>query len=80
MPAPRISGLQRKVFSLYRSVLRAARSRGAQQQDIKQYARAELERYRHTEKKNFQLIEHLIRRGTRQVEMLNQPDVSGVVV
>ena len=39
-----------------------------------------LRRYRHARKTNFQLIEHLLRRGKRQVNMLKQPDVSGVVV
>jgi len=37
-------------------------------------------RYRNAGKINFQLIEHLLRRGRRQVDMLKQPDVSGVVV
>lgn len=39
-----------------------------------------LRRYRNAGKTNFQLIEHLLRRGKRQVDMLKQPDVSGVVV
>lgn len=67
----RPSGLQRQVLSLYRNALRAARRQELEQRvGIETHARCEFDKYRNADKRNYQLIEHLIRRGKRQLEIL----------
>jgi succinate dehydrogenase assembly factor 1 len=80
MPKPlRLTGLQRQVLHFYRSALRAAHAKGPEQKEpILKYARAEFDRYRGVDRKNYQLIEHLLRKGKRQLAMLQQPDVTAV--
>jgi succinate dehydrogenase assembly factor 1 len=67
--------------SLYRQVLRAARAKpdggGAA---IAALARAEFDRHRAIDRKDFNRIEHLLRRGQHQLEMLGGADVTGVEV
>ncbi|EFN55735.1 hypothetical protein CHLNCDRAFT_134067 [Chlorella variabilis] len=77
--APRLSGLQKQVLSLYRSALRLSRAKEQQGGEaIAVLARAEIERYRSVSRKDYQLIEHLIRKGKRQLERLQSPEVTGV--
>ncbi|DBA90983.1 hypothetical protein WJX79_010971 [Trebouxia sp. C0005] len=83
--APRLSGLQRQVLSLYRTVLRTARGKGLQADPIARFARTEFEsvthcRHRQVDKKNYQLIEHLMRKAKRQLAMVQQKEVTGVKV
>ncbi|KAK9817147.1 hypothetical protein WJX72_010302 [[Myrmecia] bisecta] len=76
---PRVSGLQRQVLHFYRNVIRTAReARPAESQQILQFARAEFERYREVDRKNYQLIEHLLRKGTKQLNLLQSTEVIGV--
>ena len=84
MSAPHraVSGLQRDVLHLYRAALRAARrqaldegSRGA----MRAYVRAELERHRGVAKLDVQLIEHLVRKGHKQLKMLEASSGFAVV-
>ncbi|KAL3142548.1 hypothetical protein ABBQ38_002870 [Trebouxia sp. C0009 RCD-2024] len=76
--APRLSGLQRQVLSLYRTVLRTARAKGQEADPIVKFARAEFERYRQVDRKNYQLIEHLMRKAKRQLSLVEQKQVTGV--
>eukprot|EP00884_Botryococcus_braunii_P001894 jgi/Botrbrau1/11705/Bobra.0195s0034.1 len=73
----RLSGLQRQVLHFYRSVLRQARIKPENERSgILQYARAEFERNRHADRKNYQLVEHLLRQGKKKVELWTSPGVS----
>ncbi|BDA42309.1 probable succinate dehydrogenase assembly factor 1, mitochondrial at N-terminal half [Coccomyxa sp. Obi] len=64
MAAPRMTGLQRQVIHLYRRVMRHSRTRSSDERDtIMTHARKEFDRYRNVDKKNYQLIEHLLRKG-----------------
>lgn len=75
----RLSGLQRQVLGLYRDVLRAARTKDAEARaSIQQYARSEIDSHMNVDRKNHQLIEHLVRKGRRQLDLLRQPSVTGV--
>ncbi|KAI3425979.1 hypothetical protein D9Q98_007947 [Chlorella vulgaris] len=77
--APRLSGLQRQVLSLYRSALRISRAKEQQGSlTIAELARADIERHRAVSRKDIQLIEHLIRRGRRQLDLLGTLEVTGM--
>ncbi|CAL8468008.1 g7546 [Coccomyxa elongata] len=79
MAAPRMTGLQRQVIHLYRRILRHTRTRSSDERDtIMTHARKEFERYRNVDKKNYQLIEHLLRKGDKQLSLISQSDVSGI--
>lgn len=71
---------QRQVLSLYRTVLRTARGKDLQADPIANFARTEFERHRQVDKKNYQLIEHLMRKAKRQLAMVQQKEVTGVKV
>ncbi|KAG0592805.1 hypothetical protein M758_1G274300 [Ceratodon purpureus] len=74
----RLSGMQKQVLSLYRSYLRAARSKPAEsRKDIELFVGAEFRKNARLDKKDFQSIEFLMRRGHKQLEMLKDRDVSG---
>ncbi|PRW33837.1 heat repeat [Chlorella sorokiniana] len=76
----RLSGLQRQVLSLYRSSLRAARAKpGASGDSLAAMARSEIEKHRDIDRKDILLIEHLIRKGRRQLELLSSASVTGVM-
>ncbi|KAK9826020.1 hypothetical protein WJX74_005984 [Apatococcus lobatus] len=77
--APRLTGLQRQVLFFYRRVIRTVRTLPrAERGDISRYARNEFERYRDVDKKNYQLVEHLMRKGARQLELATDKNVSGI--
>jgi len=72
------SGLQRDVLVLYRLVLRAARTKApALDADsgaaVRAFARAEFERHRGLGLRQTQLVEHLLRKGHKQLEQLRSP-------
>ncbi|XP_024372981.1 succinate dehydrogenase assembly factor 1, mitochondrial isoform X2 [Physcomitrium patens] len=74
----RLSGMQKQVLSLYRSFLRAARIKPPEsRKDIESFVGAEFRKYAQMDKKEFQSIEFLLRRGNKQLEMLKSPGVSG---
>ncbi|KAK9802707.1 hypothetical protein WJX73_009596 [Symbiochloris irregularis] len=68
---PRPTGLQRQVFSFYRNVLRVCREQQdtVQASRIQARARQELERYRQADRKDYQRVEYLLRRGKRQLDL-----------
>lgn len=47
---------------------------------IEALARTEFDRYKGIARKDFNRIEHLLRRGKRQLDVLKQADVAGVQV
>jgi succinate dehydrogenase assembly factor 1 len=67
------------VLAFYRTVVRQTRKQSAAQRGpIAAYARGEFERHRDVNPKDYQLIEHLVRKGKRQLDMLKEGSVTGV--
>ncbi|KAL4423286.1 hypothetical protein ABPG77_004555 [Micractinium sp. CCAP 211/92] len=78
-PGPKLSGLQRQVLSLYRSALRVSRNKELAGGDsIAAYAREELDRNRGIDRKDILRIEHLIRKGRRQLDLFRASEVTGI--
>mmetsp|Transcript_19749 Transcript_19749/g.37632 ORF Transcript_19749/g.37632 Transcript_19749/m.37632 type:complete len:84 (-) Transcript_19749:327-578(-) len=75
----RWSGLQRQVFKLHRAIIRVARDKDQQTRaSILQYTRAELEKHRTIDRKEVMQIEHLLRKGGKQLDMIRDPSFTGV--
>lgn len=66
-----------QVFALYRSVIRAARQHPASRDSIQAFARHSLEENRGVSKTNVMVVEHLMRKGVKQLAMLKSPDFAG---
>ncbi|KAF9247913.1 hypothetical protein DTO013E5_3130 [Penicillium roqueforti] len=67
----RFSGLQRDVLSLYRKCLREIRNKPEDSRiNFRNYARAEFQKYIAVNKKDFNTVEYLLRKGHRQLEIL----------
>ena len=76
MSPRRLTGLQKQVLSFYRSVLRTARAKDPDLRDqILQYARLEMEKHRRIERRNVMLVEHYLRKGKKQLEILEHGNV-----
>lgn len=77
---PRLSGMQKQVFSLYRGFLRAARSKSAEDRlKIESIVSAEFRRNsKQVDRKNFLYIEYLLRLGKKQLNQLKSPDTIGL--
>lgn len=73
----RLSGMQRQVLSLYRGFLRAARLKNNEdRRKIESIVSAEFRHNaKHVDRKNFLYIEYLLRRGKKQLDQLNSPDI-----
>ena len=77
--ARRLSGLQRQVLSLARSVARTARVKPpAVRTAIMARLRQELEAGRAVDRLDVGRIEHLLRKGSRQLELLRSGTVVGL--
>ncbi|KAJ5443876.1 uncharacterized protein N7458_007748 [Penicillium daleae] len=75
----RLSGLQREVLSLYRQCLREVRKKPIDaQSNFKNYARAEFQKHRSVNKKDFSAVEYLLRKGHRQLEMYASPGIRNI--
>ncbi|XP_010554614.1 PREDICTED: succinate dehydrogenase assembly factor 1, mitochondrial [Tarenaya hassleriana] len=76
MGAPRLSGMQKQVLSLYRGFLRAARSKSEEdRREIETIVSAEFRlNSKQIDRKNFQYIEYLVRRGKKQLDQLKCRD------
>ena len=73
MSPRRLSGLQKQVLSFYRDVIRAARAKNPElKEQIEQYARLEMEKHRDIERKNVMLVEHYLRKGRKQLKLLQE--------
>ncbi|TGO56413.1 hypothetical protein BCON_0078g00300 [Botryotinia convoluta] len=73
----RLSGLQRDVLALYRKCLRESRKKPAMKEARKHfeaYARLEFNKSITLDKKDFNTIEYLLRKGQRQVDMYSSPE------
>lgn len=72
----RHSGLQREVLSLYGRFVKAARQRN----DLSALhaVRSEFERHKNVSIRDVTTIEHLIRRGTHQLEWFAKSDIRSV--
>mmetsp|Transcript_22224 Transcript_22224/g.39551 ORF Transcript_22224/g.39551 Transcript_22224/m.39551 type:complete len:88 (-) Transcript_22224:277-540(-) len=79
MALQRLTGLQKQSVKLYRVILRAIRQKPLDSQEgFKEMARTEFEKYRAVSPKNFQLLEHLHRKGQKKLEMLRQSELTAV--
>lgn len=80
MGAPRLSGMQKQVLSLYRGFLRAARSKSPDDRRcVESIVIAEFRRNaKEVDKKNFLYIEYLLRRGKKQLDQLKSPQTTGL--
>lgn len=76
---PRLSGLQRDVLSLYRRCLRAARLKPiANRPNFEAFARREFARNVTLDKKDFGTIEFLLRKGHKQLETYEAPNIRNI--
>ncbi|KAL3470671.1 complex 1 protein-domain-containing protein [Aspergillus californicus] len=75
----RLSGLQREVLSLYRKCLRETRKKPVESRsNFKSFARIEFQKYCSVNKKDFSVIEYLLRKGSRQLEMYSSPSIRNI--
>ncbi|QKX62625.1 uncharacterized protein TRUGW13939_09786 [Talaromyces rugulosus] len=75
----RLSGLQREVLALYRQCLREIRKKPLDTRDkFRAYARSEFGKQLHVSKKDFATVEHLLRKGHRQLEMYSSPGIKNI--
>ncbi|KAJ5789348.1 uncharacterized protein N7518_006359 [Penicillium psychrosexuale] len=75
----RFSGLQRDVLSLYRKCLREIRNKPEDSRiNFRNYARAEFQKYMAVNKKDFNTVEYLLRKGHRQLELYATPGIRNI--
>ena len=66
-------------MSFYRQVIRTARSKNPElRKQILQYARGHLEENKTIERRNVMLVEHLLRKGKKQLELIGEGSVQGI--
>jgi succinate dehydrogenase assembly factor 1 len=76
---PRLSGLQRDVLSLYRRCLRAARLKPtANRPNFEAFTRREFARNITLDKKDFSAIEFQRRKGQKQLEVYEAPNIRNI--
>ncbi|GFQ00644.1 succinate dehydrogenase assembly factor 1 mitochondrial [Phtheirospermum japonicum] len=75
-----LSGMQKRVLALYRGFLRAARTKSPEERNrIESIVSAEFRNNStQVDRKNFLLIEYLLRRGKKQLDQLKSPDTVGL--
>eukprot|EP00798_Chlamydomonas_sp_ICE-L_P011105 gene11105-18721_t len=72
-----LSGVQKQVLSLYRTAMRSIRSKPTElQPQLLTYLRQEFDKHKAVSPKNHQRVEHLARRGMKQVEMMMEGSVT----
>lgn len=75
----KFSGLQRDVLSLYRRCLRASRKKPEDtRRNFIEFARDEFRRHAAIDKKDFSAIEHLLRRGQRQLKIYENASIRNI--
>ena len=76
--------LQKQALALYREVIRVANGKysrdGGKARELKMLAREEFEKHRNLGRADFSRIEHFIRRGRRQLQVLKGTDVSSISI
>ncbi|KAF8086144.1 hypothetical protein N665_0634s0029 [Sinapis alba] len=80
MGAPKLSGMQKQVLSLYRGFLRATRSKPTEDRKrIEMIVSTEFRKNsKEVDRKNFQYIEYLLRLGHKQLDQLKSPDMVSI--
>jgi len=73
------SAVQKQVLSLYRSFLRAARTKGAQRANFEALVKSQFEQDKRLSKTDFRRIEYLLRRGHRQLQIFQDPQSKAVL-
>ncbi|CCF47527.1 hypothetical protein CH063_04187 [Colletotrichum higginsianum] len=74
-----LSGLQREVLSLYRQCIREIRKKPeTAQPHFRTFTRTEFDRYITVDKRDFSVVEHLLRKGRRQLETYSSPSIKDV--
>ncbi|KXH50828.1 hypothetical protein CSIM01_01677 [Colletotrichum simmondsii] len=85
-----LSGLQREVLALYRQCIREIRKKPeaslctsflmcrSAQHHTDQHNRTEFERYITVDKRDFSVVEHLLRKGRRQLETYSSPSIKDI--
>jgi hypothetical protein len=77
----RHSGLQKQVLSMYAAFLRVIRTKQPEgQPGLRQVVGTEFRRGAQVPKSDFRLIEHLIRKGGRQLELLKSDNIQSISV
>ncbi|TDZ26663.1 Succinate dehydrogenase assembly factor 1 [Colletotrichum orbiculare MAFF 240422] len=71
-----LSGLQREVLALYRQCLREIRKKPETTQP---HFKTEFEKYIAVDKRDFSVVEHLLRKGRRQLETFSSPSIKDVL-
>jgi succinate dehydrogenase assembly factor 1 len=75
----RLSGIQREALKLYRSCLRCVRTKPAEfRPHWKLYVKEEFAKNGHVLKKQFNVVEHLIRVGHRKLEVYLNPNIKNI--
>ncbi|KAF3066599.1 Succinate dehydrogenase assembly factor 1, mitochondrial [Daldinia childiae] len=75
----RLSGLQKDVLSLYRKCLRESRKKPvATRPHFESFIRSEFEKSIKVDKRDFAVIEFLLRKGHRQLEMYSAPGIKDI--
>ncbi|KAJ1274056.1 hypothetical protein BS78_05G034000 [Paspalum vaginatum] len=76
----KLSGIQKQVLALYRGFLRTARQKAPEdRRRIESVVSAEFhDNARNVDRRNFVYIEYLLRRGSKQLEQLKNPDMTGL--
>ncbi|KAF4873095.1 Succinate dehydrogenase assembly factor 1 [Colletotrichum siamense] len=75
-----LSGLQREVLALYRQCLREVRKKP----EVKllflwQVSMNEFDKFLAVDKRDFSVVEHLLRKGRRQLETYSSPSIKDVM-
>ncbi|KAK4216047.1 complex 1 protein-domain-containing protein [Rhypophila decipiens] len=74
------SFLRKEVTHLYRQCLRECRKKpAATQSHFRTFARNEFEKYKDVRGRDIQTIEHLLRKGRRQLEIYSSPSVKDIL-
>ena len=75
-----LSGMQKSVLALYRSFLRAVKTKPLQQrQHLALHIRAQFEQHRNIPRIKIDRIEHLMRQGHKRLRMVKEPGFTGIV-
>lgn len=75
----RLSGLQREVTKLYRTCIRNVKTKPAHTRaHWRNFIRGEFAKHRDLSKKQFSVIEHLIRTGQRRCDMYLNPQIKDI--